>query len=191
MGAGASIELVDDEPMTRARAQELAGDEWSELEARFDVEADVDGNVSAEKARAYAAMTSSSGGEEGAAAADDGGGGSPNSSFVATLNQGAEVTKKIFNMGNKNSMWKYMRLAAKIVTLGTVTKDDMEDDAVMAMMGMIDGNPTLDDQNLKEKIKTAAMSDEEREARHEARRLRCAKDAEEHMEKCVSQQVTL
>ena len=116
---------IADGPVTKDAARDLAGSEWGALEEQFDRDADAAGCVTAARVREFA--------ENRGAAAEE----------------GENPVKK-----NK-SMWRYMRLAAQIVTLSSITKKDMQDETVIAMMKLIDGNDALAEQNIGEKIRCA------------------------------------
>mmetsp|Transcript_31430 Transcript_31430/g.70649 ORF Transcript_31430/g.70649 Transcript_31430/m.70649 type:complete len:409 (-) Transcript_31430:806-2032(-) len=186
MGAGASIE--GDAPITRSRAEELAGpDEWARMEAQFDFEADESGCVAAARVRDYMS---------------DVGGSIPSPSLspskrgskmrrasylalatrpgpVAGEEEGEELDDLI--LSPNVSRWKFLRHAVQMAGYGKCTKEDLDDIMVKEMMLLIDGNPTLSDQNLDDQIRSAAMTEEELEERHAARRERIAREAAEHV----------
>jgi len=149
MGAGASI---GDEPIDKARAEELAGDQWGKFEAQFDAVA-VAGVVQASQVLAW----------QQPAACPIG---------VARASQNDSLSKYL--QATKTLLDKPVAVGTEGETRPAVlaTAADMADASVTSMMGMIKGIPTLADQALDEKIRSSPMTSADLEARHAARRLK-------------------
>lgn len=79
--------------------------------------------------------------------------------------------------GMPTSKWLFLKAKSRLKALPTISRKDLMDDRVGLMMLYIDGLPQLSDQNLDDKIKTAAMSPEQQQDLATQRRERLRMEA--------------
>lgn len=156
--------------ITREQAIEVAGDAWDE-DQWIEEAGSADGKVSVGRVKELVSLAS--GGS--LVTSED-----PNSSLI---DQGSPAGKSVQEpvVSRKYSMWKNIQIDSYITNHSSVKAGDLMDEAVSNMMKMLGGYEQLAEQNLEEKLQSAAMSVEEAEERHNARRARIQREAAEHV----------
>jgi hypothetical protein len=168
MGSGASMEGSYE--LTREQAIEIVGDAWDE-DQWLEEAGSANGKVSVDRVKELVNLAS---GRSPASSEDSNSSSSGSESAAGKPGQEPVPSRKY-------SMWKNIHVDSYITSVSSVKAEELLDEAVSSMMKMLEGYEQLAEQNLEEKIQSAAMSAEDAEERHQARRARIQREAAEHV----------